>query len=198
MTDVDPMTAALIVVGQAFWFMFPAIVTGPFAVLFGGGRPIDGGRTDRHGRRLLGDGKSWSGLGWGILGGVAVGSAMVMIRSLAGEEAEELLTDFTPFEPSILVFIGPLLAMCLGAMMGDILFSHLKRRVGLRRGARAPLVDQLDFLAGSWLFLLIFYPDWTLHTFTAAHAVAIMIIVPLLHVITNLVAYKIGKKKEPW
>lgn len=198
MTDVDPLTSALIIVGQAFWFMFPAIVTGPFAVLFGGGTPIDRGRCDKHGRRLLGDGKTWSGLGWGVLGGVAVGAAMVMILNHAGEEAQEHLTDFTPLEPSLLGFVGPLLAMCLGAMMGDVIFSYLKRRVGLKRGARTPLVDQLDFLAGSWVFLLLFYPFWTLETFLAWHAVAIMIIVPLLHIITNLIAYKLGKKKEPW
>lgn len=198
MDTSDPMISALIIAGQAFWFTFPAMVTGPFAVLFGGGRPIDGGRTDAKGRRLLGDGKTWSGLGWGILGGVAVGSAMVLIRANLDPEVQARLTDFTPFEPSALSFVGPLLAMCLGAMVGDILFSYLKRRVGLRRGARAPLVDQLDFLVMSWFFLLAFYPDWTLRTFTSWHAVAILIIIPLLHVVTNLIAYKIGRKKEPW
>jgi CDP-2,3-bis-(O-geranylgeranyl)-sn-glycerol synthase len=197
MTDGDPMIEALIVAGQAFWMMFPALVTGPFAVLFGGGTPIDLGRTDKRGRRLLGDGKTWAGLGWGILGGVAVGCAMVMIRFYAGEEARAYLSDFTP-EDSALGYVGLLFAMCLGSMMGDILFSWAKRRVGLERGAKAPLVDQLDFLVGTWAFMLIFYPTWTLENFTAWHAVAIMLIVPSLHAATNFIAFKIGKKKDPW
>jgi CDP-2,3-bis-(O-geranylgeranyl)-sn-glycerol synthase len=198
MSSGNPIIDALIVVGQALWFMFPAMCTGSIAVLLGGGAPIDGGRVDKHGHRLLGDGKSWAGLGWGILGGVAVGTAMVLIRSVAPAEAKSYLTDFIPSDPTCLGFIGPLLAMCFGAMMGDLLFSFGKRRKGLRRGAKAPLVDQLDFVVGSWLFLLAFYPSWTLHTFSAWHAIAILIMMPGVHMLTNIIAYKLGRKKEPW
>ena len=198
MSTGNPLADALIIVGQALWFMFPAMCTGSFAVLLGGGAPIDGHRKDKNGVRLLGDGKSWSGLGWGILGGVAVGTAMVIIRSFAPQEAKDLLTDFTPQEPSFLGFIGPLLAMCFGAMMGDLLFSFGKRRKGLKRGARAPLVDQLDFVVGSWLFLLAFYPTFTLHTFSAWMAITVLILMPAVHLVTNVIAHKLGKKKEPW
>ena len=59
MTDGNPIVDALIIAGQAFWMMFPALVTGPFAVLFGGGAPIDMGKKDSKGRRILGDGKTW-------------------------------------------------------------------------------------------------------------------------------------------
>jgi CDP-2,3-bis-(O-geranylgeranyl)-sn-glycerol synthase len=198
MSDGNPLIDALIIAGQAFWMMFPALVTGPFAVLFGGGRPIDFGRRDKKGRRLLGGGKTWSGLGWGVLGGVAVGCAMELIYWYAGDWGEEYLIDFSPGAGSALGFVGLLLAVCLGAMFGDLLFSFCKRKVGLKRGKRAPLVDQLDFLAGAWVFMVIFYPVWTFDNFSAWHAIAILIIVPILHVITNLIAFKIGKKKEPW
>jgi CDP-2,3-bis-(O-geranylgeranyl)-sn-glycerol synthase len=194
----NPVIDALIVVGQALWFMFPAMTTGSFAVLLGGGAPIDGYRKDKKGIRLLGDGKSWAGLGWGILGGVSVGTAMVIIRSFAPAEAQDLLTDFTPEGPSVLGFLGPIIALCFGAMMGDLLFSFGKRRKGLQRGARAPLVDQLDFVVGSWLFLLAFYPTWTLHTFRWEQAIAILILIPGIHLLTNVIAHKLGKKKEPW
>lgn len=198
MSGGNPIIDALIVAGQALWFMFPAMCTGSIAVLLGGGAPIDGRRKDKRGVRLLGDGKSWAGLGWGILGGVAVGTAMVIIRSFTTAEAKSYLTDFTPSEPTALGFIGPLMAMCFGAMMGDLLFSYGKRRRGLPRGARAPLVDQLDFVVGSWLFLLAFYPTWTLHTFMAWHAIAILILIPGIHLLANIIGYKLGKKKEPW
>jgi len=198
MSSGNPVIDALIVVGQALWFMFPAMTTGSIAVLLGGGAPIDGYRKDKNGVRLLGDGKSWAGLGWGILGGVAVGTAMVIIRSFAPTEAKDLLTDFTPEGPTLLGFLGPIIALCFGAMMGDLLFSFGKRRKGLQRGARAPLVDQLDFVIGSWLFLLAFYPTWTLQTFRAWHAIVILILIPGIHLLTNVVAYKLGKKKEPW
>jgi CDP-2,3-bis-(O-geranylgeranyl)-sn-glycerol synthase len=82
--------------------------------------------------------------------------------------------------------------------MGDLLVSFGKRRKVLRRGAKAPLVDQLDFVVGSWLFLLAFYPTWILHTFSAWHAIAILILMPGVHMLTNIIAYKLGRKKEPW
>jgi len=198
MTEGNPIIDALIIAGQAFWMMFPALVTGPFAVLFGGGAPIDMGRKDKKGKRILGDGKTWGGLGWGILGGVAVGCAMMIVRHYAGAEAQKYLSNFTPDEPSAMGFVGILFAMCLGAMCGDIIFSWAKRRIGIKRGEKAPLVDQLDFLVGTWMFMLLFYPAWTFEHFTQWHAVAILIIVPMLHVVTNFVAFKLGKKKEPW
>ncbi|MFB6219607.1 MAG: CDP-archaeol synthase, partial [Halobacteriaceae archaeon] len=57
------------VVGVALWAMLPAYVPNNAAVLVGGGRPIDGGRTWR-GRRLLGDGKTWRGTAGGVAAGV--------------------------------------------------------------------------------------------------------------------------------
>src|SRR2546427_1069996 len=53
--------------GLAFWFLLPAYVANPMAVVFGGGTPMDFGRTLRDGRRLLGDGKTWRG----VMGGAA-------------------------------------------------------------------------------------------------------------------------------
>ena len=47
---------------QALWFFVPAFVANPAAVLFGGGAPIDSGRTLRDGERVFGDGKTWRGL----------------------------------------------------------------------------------------------------------------------------------------
>ena len=49
----------ILILAQAFWFMLPAYVANPTAVVFGGGRPIDAGRVLRDGRRFLGDGKTW-------------------------------------------------------------------------------------------------------------------------------------------
>src|SRR3990172_345640 len=58
---------------QAFWFFLPAYVANPAAVLFGGGRPVDGGRVLADGHRLFGDGKTWRGFAGGGFMGVAVG-----------------------------------------------------------------------------------------------------------------------------
>ena len=47
----------LIEVGTAIvvglWVMLPAYLPNSFAAVFGGGRPIDGGKTMKDGRRIL-------------------------------------------------------------------------------------------------------------------------------------------------
>lgn len=197
MDDGKPFLDVLIICAQAIWFMLPSIMCNPFAVLFGGGTPIDGGRKDGKGRRVLGDGKTWSGLGWGVLGGVFIGSILVQIRRFGGD-AIGFLTDFTPEGATLLGFIGPLLALCMGAMIGDLASSFGKRRASMERGAKAPIIDQLDFVAGSWVFVLIFFPQWTLGTFSGWHALAAMVLIPGMHLSTNWIAWKLGRKNEPW
>lgn len=82
------------------------------------GRPIDGGRTWRDGRPILGHSKTWRG--------VAVSLA---VTSLA---APMLGWDW---------HLG--LGVAVGAMVGDLLASFAKRRLGLGSGASLPLVDQV-------------------------------------------------------
>ena len=55
------------------WIMGPAYIANSVAVLTGGKYPIDQGKTLSDGNRILGDGKTWSGLLGGTLGGVVFG-----------------------------------------------------------------------------------------------------------------------------
>jgi len=55
------------------WIMGPAYIANSVAVLTGGKYPIDQGKTLSDGNRILGDGKTWSGLLGGTLGGIAFG-----------------------------------------------------------------------------------------------------------------------------
>ena len=64
----------------AIWAMLPAYVPNNAAILAGGGRPIDGGRT-LGGRRLLGDGKTWRGTAAGILAGAGLALALTAVAA---------------------------------------------------------------------------------------------------------------------
>ncbi|HET7324878.1 MAG TPA: CDP-archaeol synthase, partial [Halococcus sp.] len=55
----------------ALWAMLPAYVPNNAAVVFGGDRPIDGGRTWDE-SRVLGDGKTWRGTIGGTLAGAVL------------------------------------------------------------------------------------------------------------------------------
>src|SRR2546426_3358421 len=59
--EPTPAAMALEAIPQALWFFLPAFVANPMAVVFGGGTPIDFGRTLRDRERLFGDGKTWRG-----------------------------------------------------------------------------------------------------------------------------------------
>jgi CDP-2,3-bis-(O-geranylgeranyl)-sn-glycerol synthase len=175
-------------VATAFWAMVPAYVPNNAAVLAGGGRPIDGGRQWR-GARLLGDGKTWRGTAVGTLVGVALALALNRLNDPA---SAALGIDLPTFG------LPAAVALAFGAMCGDIGASFLKRRSGRERGAAFPGLDQLDFVVGALLTVFVVDPDWALATFTPAVLAVILVMTPVLHVATNVGAYALGVKDEPW
>jgi CDP-2,3-bis-(O-geranylgeranyl)-sn-glycerol synthase len=175
-------------VATAFWAMVPAYVPNNAAVLAGGGRPIDGGREWR-GARVLGDGKTWRGTAVGTLVGVVLALAL----NAANDPASAALgVDLPTFS------LPAAFALAFGAMCGDIGASFLKRRSGRERGAAFPGLDQLDFVIGALLFALVVDTGWTLDTFTLPVLAAVLVMTPVLHVVTNVGAYALGLKNEPW
>ena len=176
------------ILATAIWAMLPAYVPNNAAVLGGGGRPIDGGRR-LGGARLLGDGKTWRGTLVGIAAGVAVGLLLGVLRDPVSGFLGLGLPSFSP---------GALLALPTGAMLGDIAASFLKRRTGRERGRPFPGLDQLDFVAGALLLAAIVDLGWFRAVFTGPVLVAVLVLTPALHLLTNGIAYVLGLKDEPW
>lgn len=177
-------------IAVAVWAMLPAYVPNNAAVLAGGGRPIDGGRTWR-GDRLLGDGKTWRGTAVGT----AVGAALALGLNAAQPGVTDALGVGLPTFPPVAA-----VSLALGAMAGDILASFLKRRTGRQRGAPFPVVDQLDFAVVALALTGLVAPGWFVETFLDPVGVLVVVLVltPLLHVGTNGIAYVLGLKDEPW
>ena len=172
----------------AIWVMLPAYVPNNVAVLAGGGRPIDGGRTLGD-TRILGDGKTWRGTTVGTL----LGAALAYLLNLLQPIAVALLGIGFPGFP-----LAVMIALPLGAMLGDIVASFLKRRMGRKRGAALPGLDQLDFAVVALALTAAVAPGWFLSVFTAGLLVVILVVTPILHVVTNVLAYLFGLKHEPW
>lgn len=182
-----------VVLVTAIWAMLPAYIPNNAAVLAGGGRPIDGGRT-LGGSRILGDGKTWRGT---LAGWAAGGAVALLLNQLQPTAADALAVDVPEFPLAIV------LAFPLGAMLGDIGASFLKRRTGRQRGAPFPGVDQLDFVVGSLALalvadLLVVSPSWFFDVFTLPVLLVVLVLTPVLHVTTNGIAYVLGLKDEPW
>ena len=176
---MNPVIETVIV---AIWLMLPAYITNASAAFFGGKTPIDSGISWGK-NRLLGEGKTYEGLLKGFSCGFLFGIFQHLFSSSFG---------LFPF------FLITLFCLSAGAMLGDILASFIKRRFGLKRGAPFPLVDQLDFVGGAWLLLFLLARDWFSEAFSLDVIVAVIIITPLLHLLTNYIGFKIGRKKVPW
>lgn len=174
------------VIVTALWAMLPAYVPNNAAVLFGGGPPIDAGRTYK-GTRLLGDGKTWRGTAGGTVAGILVAAVLNTLVFLlrAG--------DVLPVFP-----VSVVIALPLGAMVGDLLASFLKRRLGHDRGSAVPGLDQLDFVIGALALTALLAPAWFGDTFTLPVIVVVLALTPILHLSMNVAAYQIGWKNEPY
>jgi CDP-2,3-bis-(O-geranylgeranyl)-sn-glycerol synthase len=185
----------LIVVCQAFWITIPAYLPNSSAVIFGGGTPMDFGKSMKDGRRILGKGKTWAGFIGGTLAGFGIGLIQLMIAFNFDPET------FWGFGSVPNAFLVIFLLAC-GAMFGDALGSFIKRRQGKEPGSPYPGLDQYDFLIGTWLLIIIFQYQWFFdHFIEGIHIfglIAIIIITPLLHRVVNIIGYKMGKKDVPW
>ncbi len=185
---------ALEAIPQALWFFLPAYLANPMAVVWGGGTPMDFGRTLRDGERLFGDGKTWRGLVGGTLSGALLGFLLSLPFVWAASGST------WSFGPPAEAF-GVSAVLALGALLGDLTGAFVKRRMHKPRGAKAPGLDQYDFVAGA-LLLSLLVPGWSVPRFFSGDAwlglVAIILITPALHRAVNILGYRIGKKHEPW
>ena len=178
------------------WIMMPAYLANTIAVLTGGKYPIDQGKIHSDGNRILGDGKTWSGLVGGTLGGVFIGFLQVnlgevLIEALSGSQD----VDFWG-ENSIIVFF----LLSFGALFGDMTASFIKRRSQLKRGDKSPLLDMFDFIGMALLLSFIFANEWLMSWILDGYMplFTLLIATPILHRGVNIIGFKIGVKNEPW
>lgn len=176
-------------------FLFlPALLPNSAAVLFGGGTPVDFGRSWR-GKRILGDGKTWRGLVGGVSAGTSLGLLLAILTMyLDASESWRWGLGLMP--------IGVVSSLSLGSLLGDMAGAFIKRRLGMERGQKAPGLDQYDFVIGALGLTALTYPAWLSAHYLSGEAVvalvALLVFVPLLHRSVNIIGFKLGKKKEPW
>lgn len=139
-------------------------------------RPLDMGRTFPDGRRILGDGKTFEGLAGGLLSGTLIGALLSLLSPGLFR---------SPLEP---------LALSCGAMLGDVLGSFAKRRLGISQGGPLPVIDQVGFLAVALLLSWSLYgpKEWS----DASTLALLFLVTAALHLGTNAGAYLLGLKSR--
>ena len=178
------------------WLFLPAMLPNSAAVVFGKlwSTKIDFGRSWR-GKRIFGDGKSWGGFFGGALSGVGLGLIMIGISSIWDPEN---FWGYGPFWRNV----GILFCLGFGAILGDLCGAFIKRRLGMERGQKAPILDQYDFVIGALGITALFFPDWIYSTYIEGwHIAALIFLIAIMFIIhrsVNIIGYKMGLKKEPW
>ncbi len=163
----------VLLVLNAITLYLPAMVTNATPVFVRKGTPIDLGKKFIDGHRILGDGKTFEGLLVGLYFGFIVSFTYMLLQY--------------DFYSTLILYLS-----CIAAILGDLLGSFIKRRLGLKRGERALLLDQLDFFLASSIVLIIHgLVDYILF-------IVALVIIVLLHIFTNRVAYILGLKNVPW
>ena len=183
----------LLAIARAFVLFCPLLVAAAFSALVirldllrALRRPVDGGRTFR-GRRLFGDNKTWRGFAVAIFGcgvAVAIERLLPIPRVLCALDYGRAST----------VVLGP--AMGLGAMLGELPNSFVKRQLGVAPGAtaRGPrrvlfyLWDQLDLLGGAWPLVSFWVRP------TASLVAASVVVALALHPAVALIGFLIGAR----
>ena len=157
---------------SGLYIILPIYCANGAPVLFGGGRPIDGGKSLSDGQRILGDHKTIRGFASGLMAGIVVGA----------------------FE-SVFLSPSPMLIATLaslGALLGDLAGAFLKRRLKVKPGGPLPGIDQLDFVIGAILLVS------TVSNLTLGTVSILILVTPPIHFLTNLGAYVLGLKSTYW
>ena len=150
----------------------PTYCTNGAPVIFGGGRPIDLGKSLWDGERVLGDHKTIRG----FAGGLFIGFVVALFESH--------IFSANLFSVALLASIG--------ALLGDLAGAFLKRRLRINPGESLPGVDQLDFVLGALLLVS------TLYSLTFGSLLILILVTPPIHLLANIGAYFLGLKSNYW
>ncbi|MFA5102326.1 MAG: CDP-2,3-bis-(O-geranylgeranyl)-sn-glycerol synthase [Candidatus Thermoplasmatota archaeon] len=191
-----------LIIIQALWIVIPIYVANASAVIVGGGTPIDLGKTWKDGRRVLGDGKTWRGLFAGTFLGMTAGFGLAVAASYISASSYSFLalTNFEGFP----LMIPLLFSLCFGALLGDVIESFFKRRIGKDRGQDWIPFDQLDFMVGALLFsfltseilsvLQLTNDHWFFVHITSWHILVLLLVTPFIHISANVLFRRMKKK----
>jgi len=156
-------------------YILPAYIANASPTILGGGTPIDLGKKFIDGRRIFGDHKTIRGL----ISGIVIGTLTGPLLYLLGAETDL----FNSFFRALLLSIG--------THIGDLTGSFIKRRINLKPGESAPILDQLGFLIFALILSTPVYP------IDIPMVITLIMITLILHPITNLIAYKAKIQETP-
>lgn len=145
--------------------------------------PIDCNKKINN-KPLLGKNKTFRGLIFGVIFAVVIS----YIQFILYDNSFFNSISFINYQNWLL--FGFL--MGFGALIGDLVKSFFKRRLGIMPGAKFVPFDQTDFVIGSLLFIMPVF-NLTLRIFIVS-----LLLSFVLHIIVNHIAFYMRIRNEKW
>lgn len=145
--------------------------------------PVDGGIIIR-GRRLLGDNKTLRGVVAAVIFAVIIAFIQYVLDNIGFVTA--------PYDGSFFFFLLFGFLLGLGAMVGDLVASILKRQLDFKPGERFLVLDQIDWVLGALVFIM---PLVALPFSIVVVSCALFFI---LHILVKHIGYWLGLEKSMW
>jgi len=160
-------------VGDFVWFLetiyiyLPAYIANSTPVILTGWGSLDGDTKFIDGEPILGNHKTVRGTLSGIIAGTLTGI-------LQGQ----------PYRGAL---------MAIGAILGDLIVSFIKRRLKLPPGAMFPIADQMSFIVLAVIFDMLIVPvlQWD-------RILVILLVTLPIHYFANVIAWMLKLKSKPW
>ena len=186
------MYETLALIELALWLGLPAWIANATPVLLGGGKPIDGGRILSDGHRLFGDGKTIRGFFVGVFFGPLTGIGQIIAAPYLSPLMEMYVTVTPEMQHVLYMTLPAAFLLSVGALLGDLVGSFLKRRINVKSGNPSPVLDQIGFILMALILASPFLQP------SAGYVVVIIFITLGIHWISNALGYVLGLKKNPW
>jgi len=175
---------------QALWFALPAYTANAAPIIAKKflsnslSTPIDFNKKF-HGKPIFGSHKTFRGV------------ISAVIFAIITTYIQKYLLYSNLYISSILIinYQQPLLIGFLfgfGTAIGDLTKSFVKRRLGIKPGAKWFPWDNMDYILGALLFISFIY------TPPASIIVILLITSPIITIIANKIAFRIGWKEKEW
>lgn len=134
-------------------------------------------------KKLFGDHKTYRGFFFGIISSIII----VFLQSIMSALTYKI--ELLNYQNINIIIFG--LLMGIGALLGDLLKSYFKRKLKIRPGKSLPPIDQIDWVIGSSIVLYFYInlkPNFIIYS---------LIILGILHLLTNILSYKLKIRKTP-
>ncbi|MBI2650336.1 CDP-2,3-bis-(O-geranylgeranyl)-sn-glycerol synthase [Candidatus Woesearchaeota archaeon] len=145
--------------------------------------PIDFNKKIKN-KPVLGKNKTFRGLIFGIVFAIAIVYFQFLLYNLV------FFKNISFFNYENWLLFGFL--MGFGALIGDLVKSFFKRRLGFEPGAKFVPFDQTDFVVGALIFIMPIF-DLTFKIFITS-----LLLSFILHIIVNHSAFYLKIRNEKW